>query len=483
MGDILTVRELTQKIRTGLEAKFPFVWVRGEVSNLARPGSGHLYFSLKDSEALLNCVWFKSAQRDNEGFDPLTGEVFADGPRPGFARSLRDGEQILCAGRISVYAQRGAYQLVVELAQADGSGQLTLAFEARKQKLAALGYFDQARKRPLPPRPVRVAVLTAPGGAAIRDFLRIADERGCGAQIRIYPVPVQGEAAATTIAATLRRVNSEDWAQLVVLIRGGGSLEDLWAFNEEVLAEAVFCSGLPVLAGIGHEIDISMVDLTADMRAATPSHAAQMLWPLRSELSQRVDELETLLLRAGQRIFEQTARRLHAFEQALGWFSPIKSLARKAEDGRLAQLALQRVMSRYMLERRARLERCQERLGSQPARLVREALARYTLLYARLGGTRLLAPRERALEHCELRLKNLGQSLLRGPENTLERLGLALQGLDPYAPLERGYALVHNAAGQLVRSSRQTRKGDILRLRLHSGSLEAQVVNLQEETK
>ena len=439
MSTILTVRELTRQIRAGLEARFPFVWVRGEVSNLSRPSSGHLYFSLKDSDALLNCVWFKTTQRDGEGFDPLTGEVFPEGPRPSLAHTLRDGEQILCAGRITVYAPRGGYQLLVDLAQPDGVGQLALAFEARKQKLAAQGYFAPERKRKLPPHPQNVAVITAPGGAAIHDFLRIAEERGYGACLRIYPVPVQGAAAAPAIAAALARVNAEGWAQVAVLIRGGGSLEDLWAFNEEIVADAVFTSAIPVLAGIGHEVDASMADMTADVRAATPSHAAQILWPLRSELMQRVDDLEMLLQRAQARCFETAAMRLQTLKQALHWLSPLKVLDRKYEAAAQAHTGLRRAM------------------------------------------IRLLERRERLLEQSGLRLRAQAGTLLHAPERALEQCAANLRALDPHAPLERGYALAYDGKGRLLRSVHDAKKGDALRLRLRDGTVETSVNGIREE--
>ena len=438
MDTILTVRELTRRVRAGLEARFPFVWVRGEVSNLSRPSSGHLYFSLKDSEALLHCVWFKTAQRDNEGFDPLTGEVFPEGRRPSLARALRDGEQILCAGRITVYAPRGGYQLVVELAQPDGVGRLALAFEELKRKLEEQGYFAPERKRSLPPHPLNVAVITAPGGAALRDFLRIAEERGYGASICVYPVPVQGDTAAQAIAEALARVNAEGWAQVAVLIRGGGSLEDLWAFNEEGVADAVFASAIPVLAGIGHEVDVSMADMTADVRAATPSHAAQLLWPLRSELMQRVDDLELVLQRAHARHVEAAAQRLQALRQALRWLSPARALDRKHEAAAQAHAGLRRAMIRFF-ERR-----------------------------------------ERLLEQGGLRLRARAEVMLHVPERALEHYAASLRALDPHAPLDRGYALAYDGKGRLLRSARGVRAGDDLRLRLRDGTVDASVTGIRE---
>jgi exodeoxyribonuclease VII large subunit len=480
MGAILTVRELTRQIRAGLEARFPFIWVRGEVSNLSRPSSGHLYFSLKDSEALLNCVWFKTAQRDNEDFDPLTGEVFSEGPRPSLARALHDGEQVLCAGRITVYAPRGSYQLVVELAQPDGMGRLALAFEARKRKLAAQGYFAPERKRELPRHPSKVAVITAPGGAAVRDFLRIAGERGYGASIRVYPVPVQGVGAAPAIASALGRVNAEGWAQVAVLIRGGGSLEDPWAFNEESVADAVFASAIPVLAGIGHEVDVSMADMTADVRAATPSHAAQILWPLRSELMQRVDDLEMSLQRAHARCFEAAALRLQTLGRALQWFSPAKALARKDEAATRAHAGIRRAMARLLSERGAKLEALSGGLANAPLRLLQACGARRDLLEARLAGVGMLERGERLLEQGELRLRAQAGIMLHGPERALEHYATALRALDPHAPLERGYAMAYDGKGRLLRSVRDAKKGDPLRLRLRDGAVDASVNEVRE---
>ena len=239
---ILTVRALPAQLRRSLEGRFPFVWVRGEVSNLSRPGSGHIYFSLKDQDAQLQCVWFRGQQRQAEqgqAFDPLTGEVF-DTPRPSPLELLRNGLDLLCAGRISVYAPRGQYQLLVELVQPTGQGLLAQAFEERKRKLAEAGYFAQERKRPLPWNPQRVALITSPSGAAIHDFLELAQNRGCGAEIRLFPASVQGEEAAPEIIRALDEINAQGWAQVIVLIRGGGSLESS-ALNEAAAEASLSC--------------------------------------------------------------------------------------------------------------------------------------------------------------------------------------------------------------------------------------------------
>ena len=238
MGDILTVRQLSEQIRRTVEGKFPYVWVQGEVTNLSRPASGHVYFSLKEGECLLNCVWFRGRQREQR-FDHLTGEVFEEAPRPCLAALLQTGQSVICAGNVNVYASRSQYQMIVDLAIDAGEGLWHQQFEALKRKLASEGLFDRERKRPLPPNPGRVAVVTSLKGAAVRDFIRIAGERGTGAEIRIFNTPVQGEDAPPLIAAALRRAAEDGWPEMVVLIRGGGSIQDLWAFNDEQVVRAL----------------------------------------------------------------------------------------------------------------------------------------------------------------------------------------------------------------------------------------------------
>ncbi len=443
MSTIYTVGELTRAIRAAVEGGFPFVWVRGQVSNLSRPSSGHCYFALKDEDAVLNCVWFRGNQRDAEHFDPMTGEVFEEGPRPGLARTMANGQELLCAGRLTVYPPRGGYQLVVEMAQDAGLGRLHAQFEALKVRLAERGYFDAARKRPLPRHPKRVAVVTAPTGAAIRDFLRMADERGWGCEIRIHPVPVQGDEAPPRIEAALADVAAQGWAQVAVLIRGGGSLEDLWAFNDERVATAVFASPLPVLAGIGHEVDHTMADMTADVRAATPTHAAQLLWPERRELAQRVDELEMALTRGMERRFARLDEQLGALMRGLAWLSPERALARL--DERFADAA-------------ARLGRAWDALAQRNA-----------------AGPETWERRERAVDALESRLRWAGERAVTGREHELERYALRLDALDPLRPLERGYSLVRRADGGFLRSVAEVTPGDALAVLVRDGKVDVTV--------
>lgn len=476
---ILSVRELTEQLRKTLEGRFPFVWVRGEVTNLTRPGSGHVYFTLKDADAQLQCVWFRHMQRQNsQGFDPLTGEVF-DAPRPSPLELLRNGLDVLCAGRITLYAPRGQYQLAVELVQPAGEGLLAQAFEASKRKLAALGYFSHERKRPLPYDPQRVALITSPTGAAIHDFMELAASRGSGARIRLFPALVQGAEAAPSIVRALHEANAQGWAQAVVLVRGGGSLEDLWAFNEEAVAEAVFESRLPVLAGIGHEVDVTLADMTADLRAATPSHAAQLLWPARAELMQKVDEAEAALVRAVRRRLETAGQSLAQFENALRWFSPMRHQARLAEQLDGLHRSLHRATRQWLdvtEARRDRLERALQNAFS-PSRL--DVLgSRVEALSASLAAAmpRTLAAQEQRYDASRQRLQAAGQEMLARTGRELDKYEFALAAANPLAPLRRGYALVHGADGGLLRTVTAAPAGSSITVRLADGSLAA-VVN------
>ena len=430
---IFTVGQLTRAVKGQLEGAFPFVWVRGQVSNCIRPSSGHVYFSLKDDEALLNAVWFKGNQKKTEAFDPLTGEVFEDGPRPSLAVSLENGKEIICAGRLTVYPPRGAYQLVVEIAQDAGTGRLQMEFERIKATLLTKGYFDRDRKRPIPLNPGNVAVVTATTGAAIHDFLRIGASRGMGSEVRIYPALVQGNGAPEQISNALFRIAEDGWADVVVLIRGGGSLEDLWAFNTETVADAVFHSPLPVLTGIGHEVDISIADMVADARAATPSHAAQLLWTERREMVQRVDEIETQLRRIWQTALTRRESTLATLSRALSWLSPARTFAR-----------------------------WEDRLESLDKRLKRAAASRHD----RIANT---------LNTLEGRLCHAFSSARDLRERSLERLSLRLEGLNPMAPLERGYALAQTESGTFVRATADVAPGDSLALILRDGSIPVRV--------
>ncbi len=458
-GIILGVRALTERLRRTLEARFPFVWVRGEVTNLSRPASGHVYFSLKDADAQLQCVCFRDRNRQGRSFDPLTGEVY-DKPPPAPSEILQNGLEVLCAGHVGVYAPRGVYQLVVDLVQPAGAGGLAQAFEERKRLLAARGYFALERKRPLPRDPQRVALLTSPFGAAVHDFLELSRARGSGAHIRLFPIRVQGEGSVEDVTRAMREVAEQGWAEVVVIVRGGGSLEDLWTFNEEEVAAAIFQSPVPVLAGIGHEVDVTLADMTADVRAATPSHAAQLLWPSRAELTQRVDEWELALRRAASAALDRRDRALENAARLLEQRSPERRLERLEQRAVLHEDRLHAAMRRLLDEAALRLERLEPRLR----RFEREPDSR-----------------EAPLRLLETRLRGAVASLLDRRQLLLERLDAALAGKDPEAPLRRGYALLRDAGGRPVVSAAALRAGDAIAVRLRDGRVDAVVTGAHKE--
>ncbi|MDL2285167.1 exodeoxyribonuclease VII large subunit [Desulfovibrio sp. OttesenSCG-928-F07] len=431
MSSVFTVRELTYALKGSVEAAFPFVWVRGQVSNLTRASSGHLYFSLKDEEAALAAVWFKRQQQPEEAFDPLTGEVYENGPRVSLAATVKNGDEVICAGRLTVYPPRGTYQIQVELMQDAGKGRLQIEFELLKAELAKQGYFDQARKRALPLKPLRVAIITSPTGAAIHDFLRIAQGRGMPAQIRIYPALVQGSEAPADIAKAFAKVKQDNWAELVVLIRGGGSLEDLWAFNTKPVVEAVFNSAVPVLCGVGHEVDVTLADMVADLRAATPTHAAQLLFKERRELTQAVDEYEIAFTQLLNNKLGNFSQILTMQEKTLALLSPVSRFAQ-------AELELASLKKRLALFMQSRLKHAEyqlEEYGSIP-RLGRAV--RYTL--------------DSAIA-------------------VLDKYDAVLAGLNPRLPLERGYALVQKADGSILRHTAHAMPGEELKVVLHDGTV------------
>ncbi|MHC1752449.1 exodeoxyribonuclease VII large subunit [Humidesulfovibrio sp.] len=469
MSHILNVSDLTRALKDVLEAEFPFVWVRGQVTNLSRPASGHLYFTLSDAEAQLSVVWFRGSQGrggrpgpGGEKIDPLTGEVLEAGTDA--ATSLADGQEVLAAGRISVYAPRGNYQLIAELVQPAGISGLAAAFEALKRKLAGKGLFDEARKRPVPPSPARVALITSAQGAAVRDFLRLAETRGTGAQIRIYPALVQGDAAPGQIAAQLDAVNRDGWAEVAALIRGGGSLEDLWAFNTEAVAEAMARSAIPVVTGVGHEPDVSIADYVADRRFPTPSAVAVGLWPLRADLMQAVDGLEAQLARAVAGHLDRAEAKVAELSRALAWLSPAQRLERLEQGWREASQRLLGAGGRYL---------------DQRGREVALALRGLT----RVFGPQAVDQRAEQVRALSERLALAADLRLADASRRAELLAARLAGLDPEAPLARGYSLVHvlgpgGAPGPLLRSAGQVRAGAGLRVRTGRGELDALVTGV-----
>lgn len=296
---IVSVTQLTAQIKNLLEGTFPDVWVEGEISNLSVPQSGHAYFTLKDEHSQIRAVLFRSSQR----FMKFT---------------LQHGMQVVCRGRVSLYEPRGEYQLILEYIEPKGIGALQLAFEQLKARLEKEGLFELTRKKPLPLLPQRIGIVTSPTGAAIRDMLRVIKRRHPKVQILLYPVPVQGVDAAPALVEAIQYFNRGQQVDVLIIGRGGGSLEDLWAFNEEIVARAIYASRIPVISAVGHETDYTISDFVADLRAPTPSAAAEMVVESEERFQERIAALEAALQRAIRQKFDRIRVSLRDYARALG---------------------------------------------------------------------------------------------------------------------------------------------------------------------
>jgi exodeoxyribonuclease VII large subunit len=416
---VLTVSQLTGELRGVVEEGFPAVWVEGEVSNFRLYTSGHAYFTLKDEGAQLRAVLFRTRMRRLR-FEP------------------GDGQHLLAFGSLEVYAQRGEYQLVVELLEPRGLGALQLAFEQLKQRLGDEGLFDPGRKRALPRFPRKIGIATSPSGAAVRDILRVIGRRFAGLSIVVAPCRVQGEGAAAEIVQAVADLNALGDVDVIIVGRGGGSLEDLWAFNEETVARAIAGSKVPVISAVGHEVDVTIADFVADVRAATPSNAAEMVVREKQAVADTLEALRRRLERAAAR--------------------PLADLARRVDDARA-------------------------RLGLASAAGHRRLRHRVELLTARLQAAspfaRLAAHRHR-LERAQSRLDGGMSRRLTAGRHQLGAVTGRLDSLSPLAVLGRGYSLTRTPAGAIVRRAGEVAAGDAVSVLLHEGSLECRVERTRE---
>ena len=389
----ITVSQLNRQAKTLLEQGLGRIWVEGELSNIARPASGHVYFTLKDNSAQVKAAFFRQRQR---------------GP----TISFKDGDQVLACGRVSLYEPRGDYQLIVEQLEAVGEGALRRQFEVLKKKLAAEGLFDAARKRVLPTLPRRIGVITSPTGAAIRDIISVLRRRFPSIPVIIYPAAVQGDAAPAELMRALETANRRAECDVLILGRGGGSLEDLAAFNDEALARAIFASSLPIVSGVGHEIDFTIADFVADVRAPTPSGAAEIAVPDQQDWLRALEALATRIARHGRRTLENLGQTLDWLSRRLVQSSPSATLQRSAT-----------------------------RLGS---------------LQQRLGAA--------------------AQSAVANVNHRLALAMRGLHSVSPLATLERGYAIVADAgSGKVLLRAADAAVGDDIRARLADGELIATV--------
>ena len=461
---VLTVSELTTQVKRLLEKSIGLVWVTGEVTNLRLQSSGHVYFTLKDANAQLNCVLFRGESVENRDL-------------------LQDGRKLVVQGDLTVYEPRGQYQLVVRAVELQGVGALQLAFERLKRQLQAEGLFAPERKRPLPKYPQRIGLVTSPTGAAIRDVLHVIQRRNPGLEIIFTPCRVQGEGAAQEIAAAIRllnvfarsveslnrstshafaastlpRLNASTSIDLILLTRGGGSLEDLWAFNEEVVARAIFESAIPVVSAVGHEIDFTISDFVADARAATPSAAAEIITEGVFASRQFVTEAPGWMTQRIHRRLEREAENFSQWRQRLTRLHPRRRLNEKLQLLDDLQTGLSRSVKQRCREFHVRWQNSHQRLlRVRPAQLL-----------------------ERGRQNLRELVRHLREQIgrrLNGLRNRFDTLEARRRLLSPVSVLERGYSITSDAAtGKVVRDAAEVSQGQALKTRLKNGQIRSVV--------
>ncbi|SHE60524.1 Exodeoxyribonuclease VII large subunit [Modicisalibacter ilicicola DSM 19980] len=428
----LSVSDLNRQARLMLERGFGDCWVEGEISGLARPASGHCYFTLKDDRAQVRCALFRTRAR--------------------FAAPFANGDHVRLRGRVSIFEPRGDYQLIVEAVQPAGQGALLAAFERLKHQLSAEGVFANARPLPYPPR--HLALITSATGAAVRDVLAVLAARWPLLQVTLLPVPVQGREAVPALIRAIAVANRSEHFDALLITRGGGSLEDLWAFNDEHLARAIFHSRLPVMSAVGHEVDVTLADFAADVRAPTPSAAAEQLVPDRRELQRRLNAGMQQLIRAQGLRLDQEAQRLDHLRARLR--HPGERLARQRQHLDQLEARLKRAMQQRLIDAR------------QHHRLIDRSLSRFDPAQQVIEAQRRLA---RARERLHVALPRR----LQEERRRLAALMRELNAVSPLAVLERGYAIVENAQGQVIKRAEDTRPGERLSARLAEGRLTLEV--------
>ena len=440
---ILTPSSLNRLVRDLLGDALPQVWIEGELSNVAKPASGHLYFTLKDRTAQVRCAMFKRSCATLR-FRPV------------------DGMQVLLRASVGLYEPRGEFQLVAEYMEPAGEGALQRAFEELKTRLAAEGLFDPAHKRPLPRFARRIGVITSGTGAAVRDVLSVLARRWPLADVEVLPVPVQGREAPPAIVSMLHKASACGRYDVLLLTRGGGSLEDLWAFNEEAVARAIHASAVPVVSAVGHEIDFSIADFIADLRAPTPSAAAELLVPDAVAIARQLRQLHQRLAGVQQGRLQSHTQRVDLLLARLHNQRPQARLARDHERLLHLQRRLTTTIHAQMQQRRTLLERVQHRLLNMHPR------TRLPLLAQRLNEQqrRLHRAIEERRERDAARLRHLGH---------------ALHALSPLATLERGYAILFDTAGHVLRSAQHVTADTPLRARLADGELALRVISKPDD--
>jgi exodeoxyribonuclease VII large subunit len=439
---VFTVAELTRQIRGALETRFGAVWVQGEISNYRPQPSGHRYFTLKDQRAAISCVIFRNTLPPN-------------------APPIADGAQVQLYGNVTVFEARGQYQLNVQILQTRGAGLLQAKFEGLKRKLEADGLFDSTRKRALPKFPRRIGIVTSPSGAAIRDILNVLSRRAPNVHVLINPVRVQGIGAAAEIAVAIKEFGrpNESWepVDLIVLTRGGGSIEDLWEFNEEIVARAIFHSPVPVVSAVGHEIDFTIADFVADLRAPTPSAAAELIVPDAAELSRKVVDLRNCLQKCLRNFLQQSLTRLRFLSERTIARELMQRMRNAQQQLDLNTESLRRKLKQFLADSRAALAtRAQEVKTHDPRR-------------------ELAVCRTRIAE-LERRIVTQPPHLLRSARQRFERVEGILRVVGPEATLRRGYSITTDAAGKVIRTVAAARPKSKIKTRVSDGEFESEVL-------
>ncbi len=442
--EIYTVSALNRETKTVLAEHFLSVWVEGEISNLACPSSGHIYFTLKDAKAQVRCAMFRMSRR-KLGFKPS------------------QGSQVLVKAQVGLYEARGDYQLIVEHMEESGDGALRRAFEALKSRLSTEGLFDTSLKKPIPKIPKQLGVITSASGAAIRDILTVLKRRFPAIPVLIYPVAVQGIDAKFEIEKALNIADDRNECDVLILARGGGSLEDLWAFNEEPVARAIHRCNTPIVTGIGHEIDFTIADFVADYRAATPSAAAESVSPNQQEWLDQFTRLESQLGHQFNNQLLQRGHLLQSLEKRLQRSHPGHQLQGRAQ--RIDELEI-----RVLRNVQSKILKCQANIATSTAKLQQHS------------------PKQR-LQLLVAQLSNLEQRMARSIEQNLQKsrqklgnLGRALDTVSPLATLSRGYAIVtQQSSGDILRSFDQSKVGDVVEARLNQGRLICEVADVVKD--
>ena len=439
---ILNVSELNAEVNQLLTRGFPLLWVEGEISNLVRPASGHLYFTLKDSKSQIRSAMFRNRNMK-------------------LSIQPKNGMKVLVRGRVGLYEPRGDYQLIAEHMEDAGIGQLQRQFEVLKQKLLDAGLFSEEHKKEFPEYPKRIGVITSPSGAAIRDILQVLSRRSPHTPVLIYPTSVQGEASKTEIEIAIRKANlatGDKRCDVLILARGGGSIEDLWSFNEENVAKAIYNSDIPIVSGVGHEIDFTIADFVADMRAPTPSAAAELITPDRNQLLTDVVQTQLWMKQKINREIKQRQQHLDWLDSRLQLQRPSSRIQQQTQRLDELSIRLQQKMGSLLLEKQVRIRNLENRLNSNTP-------------------IRALSENQQRLNHSRTRLKQSMDKTIQKNQSDFKIILAKLDSISPLRTLDRGYAIIKDSDSQkLITSKKQFQPKQEIVIQLKDGEANAKIL-------